>query len=126
VKTERDVLEKAGGSPFFVRLHYAFQSDTHLHLVMDYKKDGDLFNLLQRLNKLSENDGEVLLGGDNPGYGIPARDERHLPCLKPENILLVSKGHIAMADYGLCKQFATDVRDKRSHSVEPQVMCHLK
>jgi serine/threonine protein kinase len=30
--------------------------------------------------------------------------------LKPENILLDSKGHIALADYGLCKQFDSNVK----------------
>jgi serine/threonine protein kinase len=28
--------------------------------------------------------------------------------LKPENILLDSIGHIAVADYGVCKQFPSD------------------
>jgi ribosomal protein S6 kinase alpha-5 len=42
---ERDILEKAGGCPFLVGLHYAFQTRTHLHLVMgEYIK---LYTLLQ-------------------------------------------------------------------------------
>jgi ribosomal protein S6 kinase alpha-5 len=45
MKTERNVLEKAGRSPFLVRLHYAFQTDTDLHLVMgEYIK---LYTLLE-------------------------------------------------------------------------------
>jgi ribosomal protein S6 kinase alpha-5 len=45
MKTERNVLEKAGCSRFLVRLHYAFQTDRHLHLVMgEYIK---LYTLLE-------------------------------------------------------------------------------
>jgi serine/threonine protein kinase len=47
MKTERNVLEKAGRSPFLVRLHYAFQTDTHLHLVM-----GEYILLENRCNSM--------------------------------------------------------------------------
>jgi serine/threonine protein kinase len=30
--------------------------------------------------------------------------------LKPENILLDAVGHLAITDYGLCKQFAADTK----------------
>ena len=32
--TERDVLEAVRDSPFLATLHYAFQTDTKLHLIM--------------------------------------------------------------------------------------------
>jgi ribosomal protein S6 kinase alpha-5 len=45
MRMERDILKKAGGCPFLVGLHYAFQTKTHLHLVMgEYIK---LYTLLQ-------------------------------------------------------------------------------
>merc|ERR1712059_73586 len=40
--TERRVLGKIS-HPFIVRLHYAFQSRTRLHFVLDYCSGGELF-----------------------------------------------------------------------------------
>ncbi|CAG7816943.1 unnamed protein product [Allacma fusca] len=36
-KTERQVLEAVRQSPFLVTLHYAFQTDAKLHLILDGK-----------------------------------------------------------------------------------------
>jgi serine/threonine protein kinase len=40
--------------PFIVNLNYAFQTDQHLVLVMDYCPGGDLSHLLDLHGKLSE------------------------------------------------------------------------
>jgi hypothetical protein len=45
MRMECDILKKPGGCLFLVGLHYAFQTRTHLHLVMgEYIK---LYTLLQ-------------------------------------------------------------------------------
>jgi len=43
---ERNVLEHIRQSSFLVNLNYAFQSDSKLHLVMDYVNGGELFTHL--------------------------------------------------------------------------------
>uniref|UniRef100_A0A3B4YZV5 Ribosomal protein S6 kinase n=1 Tax=Seriola lalandi dorsalis TaxID=1841481 RepID=A0A3B4YZV5_SERLL len=49
-RTERQVLEHIRQSPFLVTLHYAFQTDTKLHLILDYVNGGELFtHLVQRV-----------------------------------------------------------------------------
>ncbi|MFH4984455.1 hypothetical protein AB6A40_011164 [Gnathostoma spinigerum] len=43
---ERQVLERLKGLPFLVDMVYAFQSDSKLHIVMEYVKGGELFTHL--------------------------------------------------------------------------------
>ncbi|KAG7261206.1 hypothetical protein CRUP_011788 [Coryphaenoides rupestris] len=95
-RTERQVLEHIRQSPFLVTLHYAFQTDTKLHLILDYVNGGELFTHLVQRVRFKEQEvalysGEIL--------GIVYRD------LKLENILLDSTGHIVLTDFGLSKEF---------------------
>jgi len=45
IQTEKDILSLIN-HPFIVKLRYAFQTETHLFLVMDYCEGGDLSKLL--------------------------------------------------------------------------------
>lgn len=47
MKSERDILTKIH-HPFIVHLHYAFQSESKLFLVMDFLSGGELFYHLRR------------------------------------------------------------------------------
>jgi ribosomal protein S6 kinase alpha-5 len=48
-KTERQVLEAVRQSPFLVTLHYAFQTDAKLHLIL-----GEYQKLQHLVNKIGE------------------------------------------------------------------------
>jgi protein-serine/threonine kinase len=45
VRAERNALVSSD-NPWVVKLHYSFQDDDHLHLVMDFLPGGDLMTLL--------------------------------------------------------------------------------
>ena len=47
VRAERDVMAESE-TPWMVQLHYSFQDEVHLHLVMDYMPGGDLMSLLMK------------------------------------------------------------------------------
>ncbi|XP_041927724.1 ribosomal protein S6 kinase alpha-5 isoform X1 [Alosa sapidissima] len=104
-RTERHVLEHIRQSPFLVTLHYAFQTDTKLHLILDYVNGGELFtHLVQRVHfkeqEVALYSGEIVLALEHlHKLGIVYRD------LKLENILLDSCGHIVLTDFGLSKEF---------------------
>ncbi|XP_035279617.1 ribosomal protein S6 kinase alpha-5 [Anguilla anguilla] len=104
-RTERQVLEHIRQSPFLVTLHYAFQTDTQLHLILDYVNGGELFtHLVQRVRfreqEVALYSGEIVLALEHlHQLGIVYRD------LKLENILLDSNGHIVLTDFGLSKEF---------------------
>uniref|UniRef100_A0A8C9STV2 Ribosomal protein S6 kinase n=1 Tax=Scleropages formosus TaxID=113540 RepID=A0A8C9STV2_SCLFO len=104
-RTERQVLEHIRQSPFLVTLHYAFQTDTQLHLILDYVSGGELFTHLVQRVRFAEQEvalygGEIALALEHlHKLGIVYRD------LKLENILLDSNGHIVLTDFGLSKEF---------------------
>uniref|UniRef100_A0A338P701 Ribosomal protein S6 kinase, polypeptide 2 n=2 Tax=Mus musculus TaxID=10090 RepID=A0A338P701_MOUSE len=112
-KMERDILAEVN-HPFIVKLHYAFQTEGKLYLILDFLRGGDLFTRLSKEVMFTEEDvkfylAELALALDHlHGLGIIYRD------LKPENILLDEEGHIKITDFGLSKE-ATD-HDKRAYS----------
>ncbi|XP_013115058.2 chromosomal serine/threonine-protein kinase JIL-1 [Stomoxys calcitrans] len=113
--TERQVLEAIQQSPFLVGLHYAFQTDSKLYLVLDYVSGGELFTHLYKAEHFPESTvrvyiAEVVLALEHlHKLGIIYRD------IKLENILLDGQGHIVLADFGLSKIFGPN-SDHRAHS----------
>nr|XP_033806925.1 ribosomal protein S6 kinase alpha-5 isoform X2 [Geotrypetes seraphini] len=111
-RTERQVLEHIRQSPFLVTLHYAFQTDTKLHLILDYINGGELFTHLSQRERFTENEvqiyiGEIVLALEHlHKLGIIYRDT------KLENILLDSSGHVVLTDFGLSKEFLTDEKER--------------
>ncbi|EEB18286.1 Ribosomal protein S6 kinase alpha-5, putative [Pediculus humanus corporis] len=115
-KTERQVLEAVRQSPFLVTLHYAFQTEAKLHLILDYVSGGELFTHLYQREHFTEDQvriyiGEIILAlGHLHKLGIIYRD------IKLENILLDSQGHIVLTDFGLSKEFLPHEKDQRAYS----------
>ncbi|KAG9351401.1 hypothetical protein JZ751_022651 [Albula glossodonta] len=102
-KMERDILVEVN-HPFIVKLHYAFQTEGKLYLILDFLRGGDLFTRLSKEVMFTEEDvkfylAELALALDHlHSLGIIYRD------LKPENILLDEDGHIKLTDFGLSKE----------------------
>jgi serum/glucocorticoid-regulated kinase 2 len=53
VMTERNILAKMH-HPFIVQLHWSFQNDQKLFFVLDYCPGGELFGLLAKKTRLTE------------------------------------------------------------------------
>jgi len=110
-KLERAIMEKRLlarlSHPFLVKLQWAFQTKSHLFMVLDYCAGGELFYHLQRRGRFQEEDTrfyicEILLGLEYlHTEGILYRD------LKPENCLLDNEGHVKLTDFGLSKENLT-------------------
>ncbi len=102
VMNEKSIMEMLD-HPCIVKLHWAFQSRTKLHFVMDFCAGGELFYHLHNVGKLTEPQAkfyfaEILLGLEHlHQHSIVYRD------LKPENVLLDIDGHVRLADFGLSK-----------------------
>ncbi|XP_076066239.1 ribosomal protein S6 kinase alpha-5-like isoform X2 [Oratosquilla oratoria] len=115
-KTERQVLEAVRQSPFLVTLHYAFQTDAKLHLILDYVSGGELFTHLYQRERFQEEEvriyiGEIILALEHlHKLGIIYRD------IKLENILLDSEGHVILTDFGLSKDFLPQDKEQRAYS----------
>ncbi|XP_067649660.1 citron Rho-interacting kinase-like isoform X2 [Haliotis asinina] len=108
-KEERDIMALAT-SEWITRLHYAFQDNSCLYLVMDFHPGGDLLSLLSRHDDIFEEDmarfylAEMSVAiNDLHQMGYVHRD------IKPENILLDQKGHIKLADFGSAAKMSADM-----------------
>lgn len=61
-RTERKVLESVRNEPFLVTMHYAFQTKTKLHLILDYVNGGELFTHLYQRDHFKEDDVKIYIG----------------------------------------------------------------
>ncbi|XP_030854268.1 ribosomal protein S6 kinase alpha-5 [Strongylocentrotus purpuratus] len=110
--TERQVLEAVRSCPFLVTLHYAFQTDSKLNLILDYVNGGELFTHLYQREHFRESEvriyiAEIIIALDClHQLGIIYRD------IKLENILLDKDGHVVLTDFGLSKEFLTNTEDR--------------
>eukprot|EP00960_Hanusia_phi_P031072 749056-Hanusia_phi.AAC.2 len=116
---ERNIMQKIN-HPFVMKLHYAFQNNGKLYMVMDYLNGGDIFYHLSVSRRFPEERSkfyaaEVLMALEClHEHGFIYRD------LKPENVLVQpqsstsspadlnrqtdSEGHIRLTDFGLSKE----------------------
>uniref|UniRef100_A0A8C2IYJ9 non-specific serine/threonine protein kinase n=1 Tax=Cyprinus carpio TaxID=7962 RepID=A0A8C2IYJ9_CYPCA len=118
-KMERDILVEVN-HPFIVKLHYAFQTEGKLYLILDFLRGGDLFTRLSKEVMFTEEDvkfylAELALALDHlHGLGIIYRD------LKPENdyVFIESIDHENKA-YSFCgtvEYMAPEVVNRRGHT----------
>uniref|UniRef100_A0A669BIL6 Ribosomal protein S6 kinase n=1 Tax=Oreochromis niloticus TaxID=8128 RepID=A0A669BIL6_ORENI len=128
-KMERDILAEVN-HPFIVKLHYAFQTEGKLYLILDFLRGGDLFTRLSKevgflisFPFLSFSFLHIIFNASDVKFYLAelalALDHLHslgiiYRDLKPENILLDEEGHIKITDFGLSKE-AID-HDKRAYS----------
>uniref|UniRef100_K7E7R6 non-specific serine/threonine protein kinase n=1 Tax=Ornithorhynchus anatinus TaxID=9258 RepID=K7E7R6_ORNAN len=107
-REERDVL--VNGDPRWItQLHFAFQDENYLYLVMEYYVGGDLLTLLSKFGERIPAEmarfylAEMVLAIDSVHrLGYVHRD------IKPDNILLDRCGHIRLADFGSCLKLRED------------------
>ncbi|XP_040207262.1 serine/threonine-protein kinase MRCK alpha isoform X3 [Rana temporaria] len=107
-REERDVLVN-GDSQWTTTLHYAFQDDNYLYLVMDYYVGGDLLTLLSKFeDRLPEEMARFYLA--EMVMAIDSVHQLHYVHrdIKPDNILLDMNGHIRLADFGSCLKLMED------------------
>lgn len=103
---ERHIMAHAK-SEWIVQLHFAFQDQKYLYMVMDYMPGGDLVSLMSDY-EIPEKWAmfytmEVVLALDTiHSMGFVHRD------VKPDNMLLDKYGHLKLADFGTCMKMDTD------------------
>ncbi|KAI5090519.1 serine/threonine-protein kinase MRCK beta isoform X2 [Silurus meridionalis] len=107
-REERDVLVN-GDCQWITTLHYAFQDDNFLYLVMDYYVGGDLLTLLSKFeDRLPEDMSKFYLAEMVLAiHSIHQQNYVHRD-IKPDNVLLDMNGHIRLADFGSCLRMMPD------------------
>lgn len=106
---ERRILTEIS-HPFIVKLHYAFQSQSKLYLVMDYLSGGSLAFHLRRRRKFPEDWARFYAAEVGAAMAhlhsvnIIYRDA------KLENVLMDHEGHVRITDFGLSKIGVSDLK----------------
>ncbi|XP_058844151.1 serine/threonine-protein kinase MRCK beta-like isoform X4 [Acipenser ruthenus] len=116
-REERNVLVN-GDCQWITTLHYAFQDDNYLYLVMDYYVGGDLLTLLSKFeDRLPEDMAKFYLA--EMVLAIHSIHQHHYVHrdIKPDNVLLDMNGHIRLADFGSCLKMMDDGTVKSSVAV---------
>uniref|UniRef100_A0A5S6QTK3 Protein kinase domain-containing protein n=1 Tax=Trichuris muris TaxID=70415 RepID=A0A5S6QTK3_TRIMR len=94
--------------PFLVKLIASGKDNSYLYLVLEFVSGGELFTLLRRLKRFPEAmvqfySAQVVLAFEYlHAVDIVYRD------LKPENLLIDSKGYLKVTDLGLAKLIKTN------------------
>ncbi|NWS57864.1 MRCKA kinase, partial [Chunga burmeisteri] len=107
-REERDVLVN-GDNQWITTLHYAFQDENYLYLVMDYYVGGDLLTLLSKFeDRLPEDMARFYLA--EMVIAVDSVHQLHYVHrdIKPDNILMDMNGHIRLADFGSCLKLMED------------------
>lgn len=112
---ERHIMAHAN-SEWILKLHFAFQDQKYLYMVMDYMPGGDLVNLMSNYD-IPEKWAkfytmEIVLALDViHGMGFVHRD------VKPDNMLIDKYGHLKLADFGTCMRMGSDGLVRASNAV---------
>lgn len=120
-RAERDILAEAE-NPWVVKMYYSFQDGHYLYLVMEFLPGGDLMTMLMKKDTFTEDEtqfyiAESVLAIDSiHQVGFIHRD------IKPDNLLLDSKGHIKLADFGLCTGLKKAHRTEFYREISPSDM----
>ncbi|XP_008064370.1 rhodopsin kinase [Carlito syrichta] len=105
---EKEILEKVN-SPFIVSLAYAFESKSHLCLVMSLMNGGDLKFHIYNVGEHGLDMSRVIFYSAQIACGMLHLHDLHIVYrdMKPENVLLDDLGNCRLSDLGL----AVDVQD---------------
>mmetsp|Transcript_25038 Transcript_25038/g.53350 ORF Transcript_25038/g.53350 Transcript_25038/m.53350 type:complete len:548 (+) Transcript_25038:280-1923(+) len=105
VRAEREALSKASSeNKWLTSLYYSFVDESHLYMVMEFLPGGDLMSLLIKEDTFSESVTRFFMAeaahaiSSVHALGYIHRD------IKPDNMLLDSRGHLKLTDLGLCKK----------------------
>lgn len=124
INSEREFLSFLR-HPFIVNMHYAFQDNDNLYLVMDMLSGGDLRFHISRYRKFSEEQTRFFIACmvHSLDY-IHSNNVIHRD-MKPENLVLDENGYIRVTDFGIAKENLPDNSSETSGTpgyMSPEVM----
>ena len=106
LKNEQNILKQID-SQYLVNSYFIFKDKKYYYFVMEYLPGGDVYTLLSK-NNLPKKTMQLIIAETIlavnylHNIGIIHHD------IKPENILITSKGHFKLSDFGLSKTLEED------------------
>ena len=107
--------------PFIVNMHYAFQDNNNLYLVMDLLTGGDLRYHCSRYRYFSEEQTRFFLACIIHSLNYIHKNNVIHRDIKPENLVLDEKGYVCITDFGVAKKNMKDNSSETSGT--PGYMC---
>ena len=124
INSERELLSKLH-HPFIVNMHFAFQDNENLYLVMDLLTGGDLRFHISRHKKFSEEQTRFFICGIIFSLEYIHSNNIIHRDIKPENLVLDENGYIRLTDFGIAKENMPDNSSETSGTpgyMSPEVM----
>ena len=90
-------------SPFLVKLWRTYQDEYKVYFLLDACLGGDLFTVLRKSHSFKEHVGRFYAGCVIEGFQHLHSMSMVYRDLKPENLVLDSKGYVKITDFGFCK-----------------------
>ncbi|KAG1148010.1 hypothetical protein G6F37_006644 [Rhizopus arrhizus] len=112
INDETIVMMAIERHPCAVGINYVYNEERLIYLIMDYVKDGELFNFVVDRKKLTEDETRFIFWQLFKTIQWLHNKQITHRDLKPENILLESKDklHVKITDFGLAKILAKGER----------------
>ena len=110
---ERNLLSKMN-HPFLVNMHFSFQDNRYLYMILDLMKGGDLryyyklYNQENNEKKFSESECKFMV--TNLMLALEyIHNNNIVHCdIKPENIVIDKNGYFCLTDFGIAKNLEED------------------
>ena len=102
IKSERNLLSKMN-HPFIINMHYSFQDNENLYLILDLLSGGDLRYHINKKIKFTEEQTKFIIGCTILGLEYCHKNYIIHRDIKPENLLLDNNGYIKISDFGIAK-----------------------
>ncbi len=125
IKYERELLSKIR-HPFIVNMHFAFQDQLNLYIVLDYLEGGDLRFQLTKHKRFNEEQAKFFIGCILLSLEYIHSNNIIHRDLKPENLILDLNGYVKLTDFGIAKYHEKENSSETSGTpgyMSPEVMC---
>ena len=125
VKSERDLLAKMN-HPFIVNMHFSFQDNDNLYLVMDLLTGGDLRYHICKRRRFNEEQSKFFISCILLGLEYCHTNHIIHRDIKPENLVLDANGYVHVTDFGIAKIQQPNNAKETSGTpgyMSPEVMC---
>eukprot|EP01038_Epipyxis_sp_PR26KG_P004633 gene4633-6512_t len=103
VLNELRVMRKIN-HPFIAKLYTSLQDKYYIYFVLELLQGGELFTHLRNRGKLSENNARFYAAIVVYAFSTLHAKKIAYRDLKPENLVMDSKGYVKLVDFGLAKQ----------------------
>lgn len=116
IRTEIGILLRLR-HPNVIRLKEIFESETHLHLILELVTGGELFDRIVEKGFYSEKDAAAVVKQLCEAVGYLHDNDIVHRDLKPENLLYANEDEeapIKLADFGLSKMLTTDSKNMQT------------